>query len=50
MPDRIRPYLFYAVALSICSKCLRKVEGKIVFQNDCVFLMKRCRNTGARRY
>jgi uncharacterized radical SAM superfamily Fe-S cluster-containing enzyme len=49
MPDRIRPYLFYDVALSICSKCLRKVEGKIVFQNDCVFLMKRCPEHGSEK-
>jgi 7,8-dihydro-6-hydroxymethylpterin dimethyltransferase len=42
MPNRVRPYLFYDVALSLCSKCLRKVEGKIVFQGNCVFLMKRC--------
>ena len=49
MPTRIRPYLFYDVALSICSKCLRKVEGKIVFQDDCVFLMKRCPNHGSEK-
>jgi hypothetical protein len=49
MPERVRPYLFYDVALSICSKCLRKVEGKIVFQNDCVFLMKRCPEHGSEK-
>jgi len=49
MPDRVRPYLFYDVALSICSKCLRKVEGKIIFQDDCVFLMKRCPDHGSEK-
>ena len=42
MADRVRPYLFYDVALSICSTCYRKVEGKIVFQDGAVYLLKRC--------
>jgi hypothetical protein len=40
--DRVRPYLFYDVAVSICSTCYRKVEGKIVFQDGSVYLLKRC--------
>lgn len=46
MPSRVRPYLFYDVALSLCSTCFRKIEGKIVFQNDCVFMLKRCPEHG----
>jgi uncharacterized radical SAM superfamily Fe-S cluster-containing enzyme len=46
MTDRVRPYLFYDVAVSICSTCYRKVEGKIVFQDDQVFMMKRCPQHG----
>jgi uncharacterized radical SAM superfamily Fe-S cluster-containing enzyme len=42
MADRVRPYLFYDVAISICSVCYRKVEGKIVFEDDAVFMIKRC--------
>lgn len=42
MSERVRPYLFYDVAVSICSQCLGKVEGKIVFQDDKVFMLKRC--------
>ncbi len=49
MPARVRPYLFYDVALSLCSTCLRKVEGKIVFQDSRVFLLKRCSEHGAER-
>ncbi len=30
---RVRPYLFYDVAVSICATCYRKVEGKIVFED-----------------
>ena len=33
MADRERPYLFYDVAVSICSTCFRKVEGKILFED-----------------
>jgi hypothetical protein len=39
MTDRVRPYLFYDVAVSICSMCYRKVEGKIVFESGNVFLL-----------
>lgn len=46
MSDRVRPYLFYDVAISICSTCYRKVEGKIVFQDGKVFLTKRCPQHG----
>lgn len=28
MSSRVRPYLFYDVAISICSTCYRKVEGE----------------------
>jgi uncharacterized radical SAM superfamily Fe-S cluster-containing enzyme len=42
MTNRVRPYLFYDVALTICSTCFRKLEGKIVFENGNVFLLKHC--------
>lgn len=47
--DRLRPYLFYDVAVSICSTCYRKVEGKIVFQDGAVYLLKRCPEHGHER-
>ena len=49
MADRLRPYLFYDVAVSICSTCYRKVEGKIVFQDGAVYLLKRCPEHGPER-
>jgi uncharacterized radical SAM superfamily Fe-S cluster-containing enzyme len=49
MTDRVRPYLFYDVALSICSTCFRKVEAKIVFQDGKVFMLKRCPEHGHER-
>jgi uncharacterized radical SAM superfamily Fe-S cluster-containing enzyme len=47
--ERVRPYLFYDVAVSICSTCYRKVEGKIVFQDGSVYLLKRCPEHGPER-
>ena len=49
MTDRVRPYLYYDVAVSICSTCYRKVEGKIVFQDGSVYMLKRCPEHGAER-
>jgi uncharacterized radical SAM superfamily Fe-S cluster-containing enzyme len=47
--DRQRPYLFYDVAVSICSTCFRKVEGKIVFESGSVYMLKRCPVHGGER-
>ena len=49
MGDKVRPYLFYDVALSICSTCFRKVEAKIVFQDGDVLMLKRCPEHGPER-
>jgi uncharacterized radical SAM superfamily Fe-S cluster-containing enzyme len=46
---KTRPYLFYDVTLSICSTCYRKVEAKTTFQDDKVFLVKRCPEHGHER-
>lgn len=35
--------------MSICSTCYRKLEGKIVFEDDSVFLLKRCPRHGNER-
>ena len=44
-----RPYLFYDVAICLCSQCLRKIEGKIIIQDDQVFMVKRCPEHGVER-
>lgn len=46
MADRVRPYLFYDVALSICSRCFQKAEGKILFEDDKVYMTRRCPEHG----
>jgi 7,8-dihydro-6-hydroxymethylpterin dimethyltransferase len=49
MAERVRPYLFYDVAISICSTCYRKVEGKVVFEQGAVYMLKRCPAHGHER-
>lgn len=49
MTDRVRPYIFYDVAISICSSCFQRVDAKIVFQDDCVYMLKSCPAHGAER-
>lgn len=41
-----RPYLFYSLTNSLCSKCLTKVEAKIIFQDGGVYLAKHCPTHG----
>jgi uncharacterized radical SAM superfamily Fe-S cluster-containing enzyme len=49
MAARIRPYLFYDTAVSICSRCFRRVDAKIVFEDERVYMLKRCREHGFER-
>jgi len=49
MSDRVRPYLYYDTAMSICSTCLRRAEGKIVFEQGNVYLIKRCVRHGIQK-
>lgn len=49
MTDKLRPYLFYDVAVSICSICYRRVDAKIVFEDDKVWMLKRCPQHGHAR-
>jgi len=41
-----RPYLYYELTNSVCTTCYRKVEAKIVFQDECVYMHKRCPHHG----
>ena len=39
-------YVYYDFTLSLCSTCLRRVEAKIGFEDDQVFMLKRCPEHG----
>ncbi len=49
MAERVRPYLFYDAVISICTECYRKIDGKILFQDGNVYLVKRCPVHGTER-
>jgi len=46
---KTRDYLYYDSAVSICTTCLRRIDAKIVFEGDKVFLLKRCPEHGFER-
>lgn len=39
---KVRPYLFYDTAISLCTECLRRVEAKLVIQDNRVSMYKWC--------
>jgi uncharacterized radical SAM superfamily Fe-S cluster-containing enzyme len=49
MGAKVRPYLFYDSAVSICSTCLRRVEGKILIKDERVYMEKWCPHHGRER-
>ena len=48
LSERVRDYLFYDTATSVCSSCLRRAEGKIIIRDDSVFMDKLCYACGKR--
>jgi len=44
MPER--PYTYYDFTLSLCTICLKRVDAKIVFESDNVFMLKNCMEHG----
>lgn len=44
MPER--PYTYYDFTISLCPVCLKRVDAKIVFENDNVFMLKTCPEHG----
>jgi len=46
---KTRDYIFYDTAVSICTTCFRRIDAKIVFEDDKVFMLKRCPDHGFER-
>jgi 7,8-dihydro-6-hydroxymethylpterin dimethyltransferase len=44
MPER--SYTYYDFTLSLCPHCLKRVDAKIVFENDNVYMLKTCAEHG----
>jgi 7,8-dihydro-6-hydroxymethylpterin dimethyltransferase len=49
MPARTRPYLFYDTAVSLCTTCYRRIDAKLVFEDENVYMLKRCPQHGFER-
>lgn len=47
MPER--PYTYYDFTLSLCPECLQRVDAKILFQNNHVYMLKRCPQHGVQK-
>jgi 7,8-dihydro-6-hydroxymethylpterin dimethyltransferase len=44
MPER--SYTYYDFTISLCPHCLRRIDAKIVFEENCVYLLKSCLEHG----
>lgn len=44
MPER--DYTYYDFTVSLCTVCLRRIDAKIVFQNNAVYMLKSCPEHG----
>ncbi|MBZ4190162.1 radical SAM protein [Niabella beijingensis] len=42
----VRPYTYYDFTISLCSTCLKRVDAKIVFENNKVYMLKNCAEHG----
>ena len=49
MTSATRPYLFYDAVVSICTTCFRKIDGKVVFEDGRVWMLKHCPQHGSER-
>src|SRR5215212_6904318 len=49
MTTATRPYLYYDAVVSICTTCFRKIDGKIVFEDGRVWMLKHCPRDGSER-
>lgn len=43
----VRKYTYYDFTLSLCPECLKRIDAKIVFEGQKVFMLKRCPEHGA---
>lgn len=42
----VRKYTYYDYTISLCPQCLKRIEAKIVFEQDKVYMLKTCRDHG----
>ncbi|MFY8033900.1 MAG: radical SAM protein, partial [Flexibacteraceae bacterium] len=44
MPER--PYTYYDFTVSLCPTCLKRIDAKIIFEDEKVFMTKTCSDHG----
>jgi len=44
-----RPYIYHNFTNSLCPKCLKVIQAKIILQNNKVYMLKTCPEHGAMR-
>jgi len=42
-----RKYTYYDYTISLCPECLKRIDAKIVFEDNMVYMLKRCPTHGA---
>ncbi len=42
----VRPYTYYDYTISLCPECLKRIDAKIIFEENNVFMLKRCPEHG----
>lgn len=42
----VRKYTYYDYTISLCPTCLKRIEAKIVFENNKVYMLKTCKEHG----
>jgi uncharacterized radical SAM superfamily Fe-S cluster-containing enzyme len=42
----VRKYTYYDYTISLCPECLKRIEAKIVFEKDNVYMLKTCNEHG----
>ncbi len=45
----VRKYTYYDFTLSLCPQCLQRVDAKIVFEDENVYMLKQCKKHGKSR-
>ena len=43
----LRKHTYYDFTLSLCPECLKRVDAKIVFENENVYMLKQCHEHGS---
>lgn len=45
----IRDYIYYDFTISLCSKCLERVDAKVIFQDSNIYMLKKCKEHGTEK-